>query len=29
VHGFWSYRGASDIPASVNAEIRASLDAKR
>lgn len=29
VHGFWSYRGASNIPASVNADIRASLDAKR
>jgi acetyl esterase len=29
LHGFWSYRGASDIANAVNAEIRASLDAKR
>jgi acetyl esterase len=29
LHGFWSYRGASEIPTAVNAEIRASLDAKR
>lgn len=29
LHGFWSYRGASDIAKAVNAEIRASLDAKR
>jgi acetyl esterase len=27
LHSFWSYRGASDIPTAVNAEIKASLDA--
>jgi acetyl esterase len=29
LHGFWSYRGACDIPAAVNAEINASLNANR
>jgi acetyl esterase len=29
LHGFWTYRGATDIAKAVNAEIRASLDAKR
>jgi acetyl esterase/lipase len=29
LHGFWTYRGASDIATAVNAEIRASLDATR
>jgi acetyl esterase len=29
LHGFWTYRGASDIAKAVNSEIRASLDAKR
>jgi acetyl esterase len=29
LHGFWTYRGASDIAKAVNAEIRASLDATR
>jgi acetyl esterase len=29
LHGFWTYRGASDIASTVNAEIRASLDAER
>jgi acetyl esterase len=29
LHGFWTYRGASDIAKVVNAEIRASLDATR
>jgi acetyl esterase len=29
LHGFWTYRGASDIAEAVNAEIRASLDAMR
>jgi acetyl esterase len=29
LHGFWTYRGASDIAKAINAEIRASLDAKR
>lgn len=27
LHGFWTYRGASDLPTAVNAEIKASLDA--
>jgi acetyl esterase len=27
LHGFWSYRGASDIATAVNARIAASLDA--
>jgi acetyl esterase len=29
LHGFWTYRGASNIPTAVNAEIKASLDASR
>jgi acetyl esterase/lipase len=29
LHGFWTYRGASDIAKAVNSEIRASLDARR
>lgn len=29
LHGFWTYRGASDIATAVNAQISARLDAKR
>jgi len=29
LHGFWTYRGASDIAKAVNAEITTSLDARR
>jgi acetyl esterase len=29
LHGFWTYRGASEIPTAVNAEIKESLDANR